>query len=102
MLKGTYISLLCLILICLSHHCCAGAVEAISFLVSSFKGKIHSKSKTLIITCIKTMLRLTTSTQALSIFTDVLHELVFTHVGSESFGGKGYNKEYEVWHYLTH
>ena len=97
MLKGTYISSLCLILIFfLSHHCCAGAVEAMSFLVSSFKGKIHSTSKTLIIICIKAMLRLTTSTQALSIFTDVLHELVFTHVESELFGGKSYDKEHKV------
>ena len=96
MLKGTYKFIVFILILFLSQHCCAGTVEAMSFLVSSFKGRIHPKSKNLIIICIKTMLRLTTSTQALSIFTDVLHELVFTHVESELFGGKSYDKEHKV------
>ena len=68
-----------------------------SFLVSSFKGKIQSKSKTLITTCIRAMLRLTTSTEALSVFIDILKELVFTHMESRLFGGNDCAKEHKVW-----
>lgn len=81
----------------LSQHCCAGAVEAMSFLVSSLKGKIQSKSKNLITTCIRAMLRLTTSTEALSIFIDILEELVSTCMESQLFGRKNYDKEHKVW-----
>lgn len=58
-----------------------------SFMVSSLKGKVQNKSMTLIHACIKAMLTLTDSLQALSIFDSLLQEVVDAYMGSIFFGG---------------
>lgn len=58
-----------------------------SFIVSSLKGKVQNKSMTLIHACIKAMLTLTDSPQALSIFNSLLQEIVDAYMGSFFFGG---------------
>ena len=75
-----------------SDHSCSGATEALSFLILSLRGKIKNNSKSLITLCIKIMLTLATSHEALRVFIEVLQELVQIYMESPCFGGKSIDK----------